>query len=85
MTDVAGSDLAPNYHGSATYLQELVQLITTKLPSGTDLTDEEAYGFYIQQDVAKSDLSTSLLALMRNICLGIFSAESLLGQHRLAS
>lgn len=56
----------PATGSSATYLQELLQLLLMKLPKSTILSPEEAYRFSIHQDTAKSDNAATLLTLIRH-------------------
>lgn len=56
----------PDTGSSATYLQELLQLLLCKLPKSTILTAEEAYCFRVHQETAKSDNATALLTLIRH-------------------
>ncbi|GAB0140210.1 hypothetical protein EsHS_00000843 [Epichloe bromicola] len=51
---------------SATYLQELLQLVTMKVPTTQTLKAEEAYRFRIQQHSAKFDHAKALVQLIRN-------------------
>ncbi|KAF4981099.1 hypothetical protein FDECE_17753 [Fusarium decemcellulare] len=60
---------AANHYGSATYLQELLQLVITPLPAATGLTSEEGYRFHTEQKCAKFEQSKGLLNLVRNAFL----------------
>lgn len=62
----ASSDQGHILTGSATYLQELLQLILMKLPAETDLGPEEEYRFRIHQQASRSDHHKGLLMLIRN-------------------
>ena len=52
--------------GSATYLQELLELFLMKLPKSTALTQDEFYRFRIHQEAAQSDNAPAFLTLIRN-------------------
>ncbi|KAK5998819.1 Mediator of RNA polymerase II transcription subunit 12 [Cladobotryum mycophilum] len=52
--------------GSATYFQELLQLILMRLPPGTGLSTEEEYRFRIYQHSAKSNYDKGFLGLLRS-------------------
>lgn len=54
---------------SATYLQELLQLLLVKLPKSDSLTMEEVYKFGIHQQTAVWDNPNALLSLIRNAIL----------------
>ncbi|KAK7403836.1 RNA polymerase II mediator complex subunit [Neonectria punicea] len=60
---------AAKQYGSATYLQELLQLIITPLPEATGLSPEESYRFRTEQRCAKSEQSKGLLNLVKNALL----------------
>lgn len=51
---------------SATYLQELLQLMIAPLPRTAILEPEEAYRFRIQQRIAQSEHAKPILLLIRN-------------------
>lgn len=59
----------PPQYGSATYLQELLQLIIMPLPPKTGLSPDESYRFRTEQQCAKSEQSKGLLNLVRNALL----------------
>ncbi|KAM5359204.1 hypothetical protein ACJZ2D_014666 [Fusarium nematophilum] len=63
------SDPAAIQHGPATYLQELLQLVITSLPTATGLSSEESYRFHTEQKCAKFEQSKGLLNLVRNALL----------------
>ncbi|KAH7019927.1 hypothetical protein EDB80DRAFT_870537 [Ilyonectria destructans] len=63
------SEAAAKQHGSATYLQELLQLIITPLPAATGLFPEESYQFRTEQRCAKSEQSKGLMNLVKNALL----------------
>ncbi|KAH7158029.1 hypothetical protein B0J13DRAFT_618072 [Dactylonectria estremocensis] len=63
------SEPATKQHGSATYLQELLQLIITPLPPATGLFSEERYQFRTEQRCAKSEQPKSLMNLVKNALL----------------
>ncbi|RSL68518.1 hypothetical protein CEP51_012480 [Fusarium floridanum] len=56
-------------HGCATYLQELLQLVITSLPTTTGLSPEESYRFRTEQKCAKFEQPKGLLNLVRNALL----------------
>lgn len=62
-------EAATKQHGSATYLQELLQLIITPLPPATGLSAEEGYRFRTEQRCARFDQSKGLLNLIKNALL----------------
>jgi mediator of RNA polymerase II transcription subunit 12 len=66
MTSNPPSNVESTDGSSATYLQELLALILTKLPKTASLTQEEVYRFHIYQEAARSDNAAALLALIRN-------------------
>ncbi|KAF7560740.1 hypothetical protein G7046_g3391 [Stylonectria norvegica] len=63
------AEQTPTQHSSATYLQELLQLVIMPLPMDTGLTPEENYRFRTEQKCAKSGQSKGLLNLVRNSLL----------------
>ncbi|KAF4971975.1 hypothetical protein FSARC_1348 [Fusarium sarcochroum] len=63
------SDPTADQRGSATYLQELLQLVVMPLPSATGLSAEENYRFHTEQKCAKFEQSKGLLNLVRNALL----------------
>lgn len=65
-SDISAEGLSGGVHGSAVYLQELLELVLTDLAAEADLTAEEKYKFCIHQRAARSDCSKSLLALLRH-------------------
>ncbi|KAI5464186.1 hypothetical protein BGZ63DRAFT_350150 [Mariannaea sp. PMI_226] len=68
-TSAPTPEAASKPHGHATYLQELLQLIITPLPSGTGLTAEERYRFRTEQRCARFEQSKGLLNLIKNALL----------------
>ncbi|KAF5027307.1 hypothetical protein F66182_601 [Fusarium sp. NRRL 66182] len=63
------SDPSVIQNSSATYLQELLQLIIMPLPAATGLSAEESYRFHTEQKCAKFEQSKGLLNLVRNALL----------------
>ncbi|PFH58675.1 hypothetical protein XA68_13348 [Ophiocordyceps unilateralis] len=62
----SSADAGSSSDASAVYLQELLQLIVTKLPRAGCLDTVEAYRFEIRQKSARLEHSGALLSLIRN-------------------
>lgn len=62
----SASNQTSGQYGSATYLQELLQMIIMPLPPTTGLTPDENYRYCIEQKRCKTEQSGGLLELIRN-------------------
>lgn len=66
MTNNPPSRTGSGNGGSATYLEELLELLLMKLPKSNPLTQEELYRFNIHQEATRSDNAPAFLSLIRN-------------------